>query len=377
MLNLYNISVNDIMSLFKSAYFAQFGETLKIGSSEFNAASVFTYALSVLINNLNDSAKQRWLETATGEYLDALAASYGVSRPQGYKATTVCHLDTTWPYPTVIPAEAIKLQDESGRYTFINPYPIELNGAVNAVFQCVEVGSEYNGIPIDTINVIVEGSGYISAASNIVSTSGGTDSMQDDDEAFRTWLVNEIKSFAGAGTYLAYEGRARNADPRVVDVKVIQQGDVLYEKGKVQIVILVDKDVVDQSTVVEIVQEACNDRAFRPVGDFVTTRSAFIRYEAMEAECFVTYPLRFRPLVEARNERILREYNDYLRGGIARPIVYEEIARRLCTPDDDGVYALDVRFEGAGTSGYLQPPGDACFYIQSMTFTNYYADDEA
>ena len=371
-LNLYDIDINEILSLFRTAYFNQYGETLRIGSVEFNAASVFTYALSVLINNLNTSAKQRWIDTATGEYLDAIAATYGLSRPSGYNATTTVQLTPT-SSPIIIPEESITLSDSSGRYLFKNPFKIELSGQGTAIFKAVNAGSEYNGIPVGGLNNIIDGTAFISAASNTVPTSGGSDSMENDDDAFRAWLKVEIQSFSGAGTYLAYEARAKNADIRVQDVKVIQQGDGLYQKGKVQIVVLPDASTPDPQTVIQLVQDACNDRSFRPVGDFVTTRAAYIYNRRMEAVCHVTYPERFDPLADAHNAKVLEEYNKYLREKIARPIVYEEIAKRLCTPDENGVYALDVRFAGAGTIGYILPQSDTVVQISYMRFENHLA----
>lgn len=371
-LNLYNLDINSILEFFRTAYFDQYGETLRIGSDEFNAASVFTYALSVLINNLNSSAKQRWIETATGEYLDAIAATYGLSRPSGYQATTTVRLTPT-AYPMIIPPESVTISDSSGKYLFTNPFEIQLFGQGTGIFRAVNAGSDYNGIPAGGLNTIAEGSVYVSAAINTVPTSGGANSMDGDDEAFRAWLKTEIQSFSGAGTYLAYEARARNTDIRVKDVKVIQQGDALYQKGKVQIIVLPDASTPDPDTVIQLVQESCSDRSFRPVGDFVETQKAIQFNKVMTAVCHVTYPERFAPLVDARNARILQEYNAYLGEKIARPIVYEEIASRLCAIDNDGVYALDVRFEGAGTIGYMLPQSNAYYHIVSMQFEVHYS----
>ena len=95
-----------------------------------------------------------------------------------------------------------------------------------------------------------------------------------DDEVFRAWLKTEIQSLAGAGTYLAYEARAKNADSRIVDVHVVQQGEDGYEKGKVQVIVLPSFDYDDWVSIRDVVQNACADPSFRPVGDFVQTRVA-------------------------------------------------------------------------------------------------------
>ena len=83
-LDLLQLDVQGIMNLFRDAYYNAYGETMRIGSVEFQTASIFSYAVAVLINSMNDASKQRWLATATGEYLDAIAETYGLVRPDGY-----------------------------------------------------------------------------------------------------------------------------------------------------------------------------------------------------------------------------------------------------------------------------------------------------
>ena len=214
-LDLINISPSELLNLLKSAYYEQTGETIQIGSDEFATAATQSYVWSVLLNDINNATQNRFIDTATGSFLDAIAANYGIySRPNGYHSTTMITLTLTADGIT-IPANAVVIQDSQGNQ-FTNPYEFYAStgtGSNYALFQAVDAGSKYNGIPVGEITEIVSGGEYITAAVNETMTAGGTDGFPyttEGDNAYREWLKTEIQSFAGAGTYQAYEARAKS-----------------------------------------------------------------------------------------------------------------------------------------------------------------------
>lgn len=372
-LDLLKLDIQGMMNLFRDAYYNAYGETMRIGSVEFQTASVFSYAVAVLINSMNDASKQRWLATATGEYLDAIAETYGLVRPDGYHATVKVHVVARNPGDTMtIPEGKIVISDQEGKYKFANAFDFQMSNSADTVFRAVGAGSEYNGIPEGKLDTIVSGTAYITSCSNNTETSGGTDPMTDD-EVFRQWLKTEIQSLAGAGTYLAYEARAKNADSRIVDVHVVQQGEDGYEKGKVQIIVLPSFDYNDWDAIRDVVQNACADPSFRPVGDFVETRVADTQEFDCPYICKVSYPERFKPLANDRNNRIKDEYNDYLRQKIGRAFSYADFCARLCEKDANGVYALDAAFYSSDKEYVFnplpyKPASDAVLFVQDMVF---------
>ena len=203
-----------------------------------------------------------------------------------------------------------------------------------------------------------------------------------DDEVFRAWLKTEIQSLAGAGTYLAYEARAKNADSRIVDVHVVQQGEDGYEKGKVQVIVLPSFDYDDWVSIRDVVQNACADPSFRPVGDFVQTRVAQTQNFDCPYICKVSYPERFKPLAQSRNNRIKDEYNEYLRQKIGRAFSYADFCAKLCEKDADGVYALDAAFYSADKEYVFnplpyKPASDAVLFVQTLVFECVYDRKEA
>ena len=338
-LSFINLSTNDILDIFRSAYFDQYGDTLRIGSEEFAAASVFSYAMSVLFAAMNDAAKQRFLETATGEYLDAIAATYGITeRPKGYKATCLVDMGVSPDCPEY--AEGTLRISDGGGKVFENARSFSGQSHYSIPFRAVDVGSKYNGIPVNKVVNFVSDHVGIVEVHNITMTGGGTDAITDDDE-FRVWLKNEIASFAGAGTAMAYRGKAMNVDSRILDAQVIEQHMNGYEKGKVKLFVLTDDTVSIPSEVVQLVYDAVSDRAFRPVGDFIECSQAVSEELNVPGTFYVLYPQKFEPVAQSRTKRISDEYEAYVRSKIGRPFVYAELISRLLAKDENGVYATE------------------------------------
>ena len=341
-LDLLNIDTGELLNLFKKAYYEQTGETLQIGSDEFAIASVNAYVWGILMGRVNVATQNRYIDTASGNFLDALAVNYGIEkRPDGYHAFSsfqLVHAATN----VEVPANAIVVQDNAGNQ-FTNPYIITLGstGFTTVQLYAVEAGAKYNGIPAGSVNEIVKGSQYIGMAINTTSTDGGTDGFpytEEGDAAFREWLKLEIQSFAGAGTYLAFEARAKNATPLVKDAYVLRQSDNGYQAGKVKIFILGDNNVLGA------VEQACKDDSIRPVGDFVECHLSEIETTTIpQITVQITYPQRFMLSAETRNLRIRNAYDATLRSKINKPFSCEEFCALFTQKDDDGVYAIDAK----------------------------------
>ena len=337
--NFIKLTTNEILDVFKTAFYNQYGNTIRIGSEEYAASTVFAYCMTVLFAAMNDSAKQRYIDTATGEYLDAIAATYGITeRPKGYKAT--CLVDITMlPVPNHYGVGALKIADTSGK-VFTNARDFNYRNRYSILFEAVSIGSEYNGIPENAITEIITPLTGVISVSNTTMTGGGSDAITEDDE-FRAWLKNEISSFAGAGTAEAYRGKAMNVDTRILDVLVVEQGMLGYEKGKVKIYILTDETVSQPEEVVERVYDAVSDRSFRPVGDFIMCKASLSRECDVQGTFHITYPMKFSAKAQERTERIIEEYKTYLGQKIHRPFVYGELTQRLMEKDDEGYYATE------------------------------------
>lgn len=356
-LDLLKIDSGAILDVFKAAYYDDTGDTIQIGSDEFAAASVYAYCVSVFYNAVNNATQNRYIDTATGGFLDALAANYGInSRPDGYHATAIFAIETCG--FVQIPAGELVVSDDSGN-SFTNKYDISTSSSdpYTIVLYAVEAGTKYNGIPSNSVKNITSGGVYVSSAKNLTITDGGTDGFpytQEGDDAYRAWLKTEIQSFSGAGTYAAYMARAKNADPRVSDVYVLRQDDDGYEKGKVKIYILADG--IDTNGVSTIVKSSCSDESFRPIGDLVVVQYAPSVSKSIGKTFYVVYPEKFRDIAAARTERVKVEYLEYLKKKIGRPFLFDEFCSWLCKKDEGGVYAIDARVDIGSTGDFPLAP---------------------
>ena len=189
-MRLIEIKPAQILEFLKSAYYAQYGEPIEIGSDAFAASAAQSYAWGVLLANINEAANNIFIETASGEYLDAIAADYGITeRPQGYRASAQFALTMyMFAQGRSYPAGSLVVADDAGR-KFTNIYPIigpdpgsdnYLHGVVT--LYAMEPGVLYNNIATGAIDNILEGTGFVTSATNITDTSGGSDGFPYTDE---------------------------------------------------------------------------------------------------------------------------------------------------------------------------------------------------
>lgn len=381
-LNLINLSTTEILQTFRDAFYAQYGSPIKIGSTEYAAASVFTYCLGVLFNAMNVSAQQRFIDTADGDFLDAIAHTYGIEeRPSGKYATCLARVEIVDSgYAPLYTAGTVRLADAAG-HEFVNAHDFTYRERFSVLFRAVEMGSDFNGIPENQLNTLIDPPYGVTGAYSVSETGGGVDKdAYDDDALFRAWLKNEIASYAGAGTALAYRGRAMNVDHRILDVFVVEQGMDDYEKGKVKVYVLTDDTVMYPDEIVELVQKALTDRSFRPVGDFVECEQSVSEEHDISGTCCITYPLRFAATAKARTDRVIAEYKRYLRQKIGRPFIYAEVIQRLKETDSDGVYATEAVFTGLeyGEDAFpLYPSTGETVDLQSLNYTIEYDNNDA
>lgn len=345
MSDLLEYTTAELLQLYKAAYYDQYAQSLQIGSQEFAAASVHAYVLGVLVTAFNHAAEQCSLDTATGKFLDGIASSFGLARPDATRASTLftfsCREELR------IPSGGLKVSNSQGNIIFFNEYPFETTIGENSVVLYSEIaGSVYNNIPAGTLETVIEGAFALRLA-QVEMTGGGLDAVETGetgDHAFRAWLKLQIQALQGAGTAAAYEARARLADPRVIDVYCLRNSDLNFVRGKVSISVVAEDNALG---VIERVRDYCAADDFRPVGDFVEVKAAPVNISTFDG-CLIAvfYEPRFLTLATARNNRILAEYNAELKRNINMPFSFSALCERLCSVDAEGVYASDARAEG-------------------------------
>lgn len=386
-MKLIDYSTTSLMELFKTEYYNQFGDPLIIGSDEASVASVYSYCLSVLVNALNVASNQRFIDTATGEFLDAIAQINGLTRPDASKASALFSI--TRPdiaAVTAIPINGIEVSDTSGNVftnTEVIPY-VENEDTVLSLLYCTQSGSAYNGIPAGSITEV--SSQYAVSAVNATETSGGDDGYpytETGDDAFREYIKVNRSAYAVGGSASAYKAKAFDTDNRIKDVYVIKDGDSNYIQGKVQIKLAFGADFnpLLVTPICQKVLNACSAEDFRPIGDLVEV-SKCDEWDYTASNILVKYPLKFQNMAIEHYVSVMEQYRNDLSVNIGMAYSESELAKRLITPDENGVYAIGFE-DNNYIAGYVQPvPGhivdfnypayrDLSLYISNGVFSFY------
>ena len=373
-MNLIEYSTSDILQLYRDSFFAEFGTPMIIGSDNFTSAAVETYVLGVLVNALNQANNQRFLETATGTWLDAIAGVNGLSRPSP-KSASAAFLVNVVSQGITIPTQALKVTN--GDLVFTNLEPVYMNILnKNVLLYCTETGTKGNGYPVNSINEILSGGAYVSSAYNISATGGGFDGFPYDeagDNGFREYIKNTRSAYVCGGSAPAYRAKALEQDTRIIDVYVAKDGDSVYEKGKAKIYTLYDFDEVNsyaRNLINDKVYEACSSDSFRPIGDYVEVNTATQNLFQLSSSFKLKYPLAFRDVCVGHFNQIFKEYRKYLYSGFKRPFSESELAKRLITPDENGVYALSFDYTGSQAQWVL--PSENTVYLLTWLYMNNY-----
>ena len=366
---LLSYTPNEILDLFKTSFYNEHGTPMIIGSDDFTASATFTYILSVLTNAINVSGNQRFIESATGEYLDAIAGSLGLSRPSPARANAVFHLKTVT--AGNIDSNGLRVSDTSG-HVFGNTEPLSLprNAQVDVLLYCTESGSSANGLPVGSISNIEAGSNLVSAASNTTMTGGGDDGYPytaAGDQAFREYLLNRQGHYPVGGSAPAYRSKCFElGDRRLLDAHVLQDGEDGYVQGKVKIYTLWDTSTLNSAYI-----KMLNDKVlalvtaedFRPIGDYVEVVPAEPDYVGLGLTWTLKYRLRDRDVAEAHMRKVLYDYEQYLKSGFDRPFSEADLVKRFCTPDENGVAALG--FDITDSNAKYQLPAAGSYFAFS------------
>lgn len=369
---LLTYSTSDILDLFRSAYYDRYGEPMIIGSDNYAASAAFSYVLGVLTNSINTAGEQRFLESATGVWLDAIAALRGLSRPAAQPASALFHL-TKGITGTLAPGDLV-VSNDAATLNFTNRETLYIKQDCDVILYCTNTGTSGNGAPVGSISSVY--SDEVTAARNLTITGGGTDGFPytpEGDAAFREYIQKRKAEYMVGGSAPAYKSKAFTVDSRSLDVFVVQDGDPGYEKGKVKIYILWDYRTLN-NTLRDLlnaeVLAVCSANDFRAIGDLVEVYSATGTNYIPGIK--LVYPLKFKDVCVAHYLRTTTAYKEWLAGAFGRPYSESELAKRFITPDADGVYALAYDDTNANAQ-YIAPPTGS--YIAFYPYASNDIDD--
>lgn len=265
-------NTEEILREIAAKYKLESGEELEIGSEAMAIASAVTYIIGVAKNRFNEMAKQRFLDTATGHYLDMHAMNLiNKERPQNIPAKIEIDFDIVGDTP-IIHAGTEIISEESGiRFQSVHTAAVDDTLTFVCVEEDVELG---NGILAGhTFNLVdpIEG---VEAVRAVSSSYGGVKTpypyTDAGDQAFREYIKHIRDGVSVAGPYAAYKKLIKEADPRVLDVYILQSGDWGFTPGHImaRITHLPELDSM-QSVILENVYNALLLSDDRPMNDHI------------------------------------------------------------------------------------------------------------
>lgn len=192
---------------------------------------IFAEALIMIIIQFlataDDSTKQKFLQNARGDVLDANGEAYGVERLEGEKATTeiTFSLQSIVSMDILIPKGTLVTNDSEHFFETLTDAVIP-NGelAVTVPAEATAAGSEYNNIGIGEIDVLVSSIAYIDNVTNTIATSGGTDN--EDDDTYRERIRLSQDRYA-SGTENYYKYHAVTADTNIQDIYITNDEEIV------------------------------------------------------------------------------------------------------------------------------------------------------
>lgn len=243
------------------------GRTLAQGDPVRLFLMCITNIVVLLMNNINETGKQNLLRYAAGNNLDHLGALVGTERllATAAKTTMIITLSAAQDSAVIIPAGTrIAVNGNTDIYFAIDELQIIQPGetTIEADATCLQSGVIGNGFGENQINVIVDPVPFVKSITNITVSAGGADVETDD--SYREAIHQAPESFSVAGPDGAYIYFAKRASALISDVAVFSP-----EPGTVQITPLETGGKIPESELLEIIEEAVNDRAVRPLTDKV------------------------------------------------------------------------------------------------------------
>lgn len=372
MADLIPYTTEQILDLFKSAYYEQTGETLRIGSEEFAFSTVASYVLRVFEQAMKRGADAVSITTATGEALDNIAASFGITRPGATASRMAIALESISGSTVVLDVGQI-VATTSQNVDFKNIAPVSLPGdgtTVSLFLYCDELGSQYNGMSFDEIEL----PDTVQLIASSVS-KGAIDSMEEytpeNDAAFRAYVLEGIKSLSvGTASYYEYEAK-KGYDGILADVYCLRDGDTGFEAGKVKIKTLFVPSIATDAykmMINSIIGEYLSSDAVKCVTDYVEVSEGTAEYLNIIG-IVIYYETRFQALnsdsitlAQAHFERVFAEYREQLLTHFNKPYIEAELEAMLCKPDENGVYATTFK----SNASYYKPGVGKKFIISAQ-----------
>lgn len=256
----------EMVAHYQNKYKELTGRELKLRRADPEALKL--YAASVQIYHLylytDMSGKMDLLKYAYSGFLDNLGALRGVSRNPAVPATVTVRftLSVVQPSVTAIP-EGTRVSD--GEICFATDMAAEIPAggmSVDVPCTCQTAGAAGNGILAGAINTLVDLVPYMEKVASTEESSGGSDTEDDENFAYRIYLAPSAYSTAGPVDAYVYHTKSYSA--AIGDVEVSSPAPV-----EVEVRFLLADGSLPTEGLCEEVARHLNSDSIRPLTDHV------------------------------------------------------------------------------------------------------------
>nr|DAL17442.1 MAG TPA_asm: Baseplate J like protein [Caudoviricetes sp.] len=365
-----DMSTKALFNSIKAQYKTETGEDLEIGSNEFAIASAVAYVFGGMVERFNDMAANRYIDTARGEYLDALAKNLGVTRPRATPAKCTVLISNQINAEITINAHSVTIDDGNGHEFEPDLIYKEPSGGGGGVIQTFDVKAgeiralqfrskttdeSNNDIAAFTMKLEKEyGDGKIIYL-QVTETKGANPNAYpyttEGDDAFRAIIPDMAARIRSAGSQAYYNAWCRKYSPYILDAYCLVDGDDGFVAGEVRIFVSVidgaDLAIFDVTAMKRALEADQN----RPINDFIADVSI-----CGEEYPNVTYDVYFDPMRIGRDKAdeiaatACQRLKDYYMRNIGMDVAlqrFNEIVAELDT--SGGILAARQIVEGAQT----------------------------
>jgi len=311
------------------------GKTLYPAQLERLLLNNWAYREQLLRVQANEAAKQLLADFSDGPVLDYLARNVGIdSRLEPAKAYCTIRFTLTAGHGQLVLPEGLRVQTSDGQKIFATKVATTVAPSVNQVeieCECLDTGETGNGYAVNTVNVILDPQPYLTTATNVTVTEGG--SNEETDEQLRQRVFLAFAQSATAGSYSSYRFWTRSASPQIVDVYVANP-----VPGTVQVFPLIGGGQTTPQEILDQVFATLDAEDVRPLTDTViVTAPTPITYTlAVELTILTTAA---QQLVVQQVQQVLEQFTALRISKLGLDITLDQLTA-LCMVD--GVYSVNI-----------------------------------
>lgn len=347
-----DLSTDSVFELIKQYYRDEQGKEIQIGSDEFAMASMMAYVCGVLVQKFNAQARQRYLATATGEYLNALGETFDIERPAPTHAVCQVTVTASSGHGTITaPAGTFFISDNNGvKFTNLNDISIS-SMSMSETFTFIGVEDKANvlaenNLDIGTITTILTPVSGILSVSNSTVPVGAADAFPDTDEgddAYRQYILQKRSGVSTGGPAPAYEMRTKETNAEVLDAYCARHDDAVFEEGVAKIYVLLTPGLPasTKTAVKNAIVAHLNEPDWKPVCDTVEIHDP--PQAGYEVCIYVGLRSKYAISGKVKVQHDIDAYVAQLNTKLGQCFSVSELAKLCQTPDANGVCSEYIR----------------------------------